>query len=82
MILGQIYLGTPPDVTTWADRILEVSDAGPAPLRAAIDALRAALDATKPPAGGIAITDPAAFANALLKPARPQVRNTLQLPPA
>jgi len=79
VILGQIYLGTPPDVATWADRILRVSDVGPGPLPAATGALRAALDATKPPASGIAITDPAAFANALLKPAVPQVRNTLQL---
>jgi hypothetical protein len=79
VILGQIYLGTPLDVATWANRILQVSDTGPAPLRAAIDALRAALDATKPPASGIAITNPAAFAKALLKPAVPQVRNTLQL---
>jgi hypothetical protein len=80
LILGQIYLGTPPDVASWANRILQVADAGPAPLLAAITALRAALEATQPPATGTAFTDPAAFASALLKPAVPQVRNTLQLP--
>lgn len=79
-ILGQIYLGTPPDAATWAQSVREASDSSAGPLRDAIAALGTALGASLPAGSKIAFTTPAAFATALLKARVPQQRNSLQLP--
>ena len=80
LILGKIYLGVPTNPAEWVRVIKDAGGTGPQALRDAIDALSTGLGALVPPvAGGVAVTEPGAFAVSLLKPAVAQVRNGLQL---
>ena len=80
-VLRDLYLGAPPNASTWAERIRRAAqDDPPDDVLAAIDKLHQDIAKIVPPSKGEgAVTDPTKFVQALLKPPVPQVRNSLAL---